>query len=193
MRKHLSHLVSLKLARNSLARNITKGLTTILLGLQIVGCATSSKMELRLPDSWPDYSKVVFQERDYFEFKSRREAQEALVFWKAGEVKKGEWQGLKLRTYNLDEKTFLEEVAQNPSPSVKKFIEDLKREYPLFDELHPIKRAQLIYDIMRISFRYRANPFDKLKIGKLKLDNSRLDAEMLKIKTTRVQPYQEVE
>jgi len=159
-------------------------------GVLLTGCATQ-EIKLRTHNYIP--RDVFSTENSSFSFKSKGEVETAFNDWRGGEVKFGPWQGLKLKTYSLDEKPFLEEVAQNPSPSVKNFIGALKFRYPDFDNLNEIKKAQLIYDTVRSSFKFKTNPYDIIRMGDIPSENLVANPEFVEVRASRDQPYQTVE
>jgi len=173
MRKHLSTLAAILL-----------GVSTSFLGSSCI----IVKPEIHSSSYTSRHSEK--QDVTPFNFSSKRELIEALRDWENGQIKKGYWSGLKLRTYNVNYKSLLEKIASEPSSSVDTFLEGIKNRYPAFDNLHPLKKAQLIYDTMRISFKSKINPYDKIKFNSSYFGSSDLSNKFSKIKYGFKQPYQ---
>jgi len=177
-------------------------LVAILAGFSITGSSGQEIKPARKQETKPEielrrsnYRNPELSTRAEFcySFRSEKEIESTLGAWRKGEITSGAWKSLKLKKYSLENKSSLEKVAQEPSPSVETFLRALKSRFPTFDSLHPIKKAQLIYDTVRTSFRFRANPYDKLRIGDISANDLVKKQELIQIRAEPTQPYQSVE
>ncbi|MBM3247132.1 hypothetical protein FJZ17_01150 [Candidatus Pacearchaeota archaeon] len=173
MKKHLSALVVLVLA------------------LGLINCTTHPKIQLRR--SKLEYSLQNRSNEDVFNFENSFELARSLYFWNQGKITEGYWNGLTRKTYDLKNMQELEEIALQPSESVDNFIQAIKSRYPTFDNLHPVKKAQLIYDTLRKSIKPKISPFDKIRLSGKYLADPESNVQLAAIRTSNEQPYQNPE
>lgn len=140
--------------------SLQKLLAGTLLISALAGCSTpniySKKQD---PQTSIKLEKI---DLDYMPFANKGQFEEALAYFRVGQVTNGFWKGLPLRKIKNNPREIGKFVDPN-DPYIKFVKRNIYENFPDFDTFSTDRKVEEAYKKIKIAFSYQQNPFDMLE------------------------------